>query len=200
MRIVKKEKKIQKFGLHVASTSILENGVACWDPYREYQISASDRVQNKAAKFAQCTGGSVWESLAHRRMTARLCALYKAYNSERAWKDTGDSLQEPYYLSMVYHFWKIRARMMRTDVGKFYFVNRTTAEWNQLLEGMRSPACQTPVFIGNIVGSSVRVSVHKLLATESSRQFVTESSQPVRCQLSKELWKSYRRELRRLLL
>jgi len=31
---------------------ILEYGAACWDPYREGQISALDRVQKKGAKFA----------------------------------------------------------------------------------------------------------------------------------------------------
>jgi hypothetical protein len=31
---------------------ILEYGVGCWDPYRNRQISALDRVQNMAAKFA----------------------------------------------------------------------------------------------------------------------------------------------------
>jgi len=31
---------------------IPEYGAACWDPYREGQIRALDRVQNKAAKFA----------------------------------------------------------------------------------------------------------------------------------------------------
>jgi hypothetical protein len=68
-------------------------------------------------------------------MTARLCALYKAYNSERAWKDIGNRVLVPYYRSRADHFWKIRDRMTRTDVGKFSFVNRTTAEWNQLTEG-----------------------------------------------------------------
>jgi hypothetical protein len=64
-----------------------------------------------------------------------LCALYKACNSERAWKDIGDGLQAPYYLSRVDHFWKITARMIRTDIGKLSFVNRTIAECNQLHEG-----------------------------------------------------------------
>jgi hypothetical protein len=44
-------------------------------------------------------------------------------------------LQAPYYLSRVDHCWNIRARMIRTDVGKFSFVNRRIAEWNQLPEG-----------------------------------------------------------------
>jgi hypothetical protein len=36
-------------------------------------------------------------------MTPRLCALYKAYNGEREWKEIGDRLQAPYYLSRVDH-------------------------------------------------------------------------------------------------
>jgi hypothetical protein len=92
-------------------------------------------VQNKAAKFSHYTGGSVWESLAQHWLTARICALYKAYNGERAWKDIGDRLQAQYYLGRVNHSWKIRARKI-TDVGKFSFVNRTIADWNQLPEGV----------------------------------------------------------------
>ena len=34
---------------------ILKYGAACWDPYREGQISALDNVQKKAAKFAYNT-------------------------------------------------------------------------------------------------------------------------------------------------
>jgi len=34
---------------------ILEYGAACWDPYREGQISALDRVKNKVAKFSHHT-------------------------------------------------------------------------------------------------------------------------------------------------
>jgi hypothetical protein len=45
-----------------------------------------------------------------------MCALYKAYNGERAW-------------SRVDHCWKIRSRKIRTDVRKFSFVNRTIADW-----------------------------------------------------------------------
>jgi hypothetical protein len=65
---------------------ILEYGAACWDQYKECQISALDRVQNKAAKFAHRSGGLDWESLAQCSKTTRMCALYKAYTSERAWK------------------------------------------------------------------------------------------------------------------
>jgi hypothetical protein len=102
MRIVKKGNKNTSL-----VPPVLEYGVACWDPYREYQISALDRVQNKAAKFAHHLGGSDWESLVQRRKIARMCALYKAYTGERAWKTIGDRLLAPSYLSRIDGHWKI---------------------------------------------------------------------------------------------
>jgi len=71
---------------------ILEYEAACWDPYRECQISALARVRNKAAKFAHHSGGSDWESLSHRRKIARMCAFYKAYTGDMAWKAIADGL------------------------------------------------------------------------------------------------------------
>jgi hypothetical protein len=111
-----------------------EYGAECGDPYRECQISALGRIQNKAAKFAHQTRGPVWEPMAQRRWTARMFALYKAYNGEKAWKDIGGRLQASYYCSRVDHCWKIRSRKIRTDVGKFSFVNRTIPDCNWLPE------------------------------------------------------------------
>jgi hypothetical protein len=102
---------------------------------REFQINVLDRVQNKATKFAHHTGGLDWESLAQRRKIALMCALFKAFKGERAWKAIADRLQAPSYLSRVHHNWKIRARKQRTDFGKYSFVNRTITDWNQLSEG-----------------------------------------------------------------
>jgi len=59
---------------------ILEYGAACWDPYREGQISPLDRMQKKAAKFAHHTNSQNWENLASRRKLSRICALFKAYS------------------------------------------------------------------------------------------------------------------------
>jgi len=64
-----------------------------------------------------------------------MCALYKVYTSERAWKAIGDRLQAPSYLSRVNHHWKISARKQRTDIGKYSFVNRSITDWNELPEG-----------------------------------------------------------------
>jgi hypothetical protein len=54
--------------------------------YREGQLNAIDRVQKKTAKFANRTNDSGWETLAQRRQVAGMCALFRAYIGERAWK------------------------------------------------------------------------------------------------------------------
>jgi hypothetical protein len=64
-----------------------------------------------------------------------MCALYKAYNGERVWKDVGDRLQAPYYRSGVDHYCKTRSRKIRTDIWKFSFVNTIIGDWNRLPEG-----------------------------------------------------------------
>ena len=96
------------------------------------QIIALDRVQNKAAKFADYTNNRNWETLASLRKLLRICALFKAYCGEPTWKPISDRLQRPHYLSRVDHERKIRSRGQRTDVGKYSFVNRTIQHWNQL--------------------------------------------------------------------
>ena len=100
---------------------ILDYEAACWNLYREGQISALDRVQKKVAKFAHHTNSPNWETLVLRRKISRICALFQAYSGERAWKPIGDRLQGPHYLSEVDHERKIRSRRQRTDRGKYYF-------------------------------------------------------------------------------
>jgi len=111
---------------------VLGSRATCWDPYREGQISALDRVQKKAAKFAHYTNSLNWGTLVSRRKLSRICALFKAYSGEPAWKHIGDRLQRPHYLSRVGHERKIRSRRHRTDIGKYSFVNWTIQHWNQL--------------------------------------------------------------------
>ena len=98
------------------------------DRCKKFQISSLDRVQNKVGKFAYLSGGTDWESSAQRRKISTMCALYKAHVGERAWKAIGDRLQAQNYLSMIDHFWKIRPRKQRTDIGKYSFVNRSITE------------------------------------------------------------------------
>jgi hypothetical protein len=66
------------------------------------------------------------------RKLSRICALFKAYSGERAWKPIGDRLQQPHYLSKVGHEKKIKSRRHKTDIEKYSLVNRTIRHWYQL--------------------------------------------------------------------
>jgi hypothetical protein len=117
------------------------------DPYRVGQINALDKIQKKVAKFVHHKISLNWESLASRRKVSCLCALYKAYCGERAWKDIGDSLKRPHYLSRVDHVHKIRTRRQRTEIGKYSFVIRTIGDWNQLpAEVLETLPCNPTTF------------------------------------------------------
>jgi len=118
MRVLKKGNRSTKC---LAYTSllrpILEYGSTCWDPRREGQIYASERVQTKAAQFTNHTKDSYWGNSAQRMTIARLWTLFEAYCGGRAWKATRDRLRRAYRLSGVDHVRKIRDRMQRTDIG-----------------------------------------------------------------------------------
>jgi len=110
---------------------ILEYGASCCDQYREDQIKALDRVPKKTSKFANHVNDSGLETLAQRRNIARICAMFKVYTGEWAWKSIGDRLKGPCYLSRDDHIRKIRARKQRTYMGKCSFVNRAVKLWSQ---------------------------------------------------------------------
>jgi hypothetical protein len=133
MRILKKGNSSTKRLAYMSLVRpTLECGAACWDPYREGQISTLDRVQKKAVKSAHHTNSPNLETLASRRKLSGIYALFKAYSGERSWKAIGDILQRPHYLGRVDHKREIRSRRQRTDVGKYSFVNRTIQHWNRL--------------------------------------------------------------------
>jgi len=62
-----------------------------------------DRVQMKTAQFSNNTKDSDWVNLALRRMTTRLCALFKVHSGEGARKAIRNRLRKAYYLSRVGH-------------------------------------------------------------------------------------------------
>jgi len=96
---------------------ILEYGASCWNLNREGQINALDCVQKKVVKFANHTEYLVWKTLAQCRKIALICALFKAYTREQAWKSIDDRLNGPCYLSRNDHNHKIRARKQTTDIS-----------------------------------------------------------------------------------
>ena len=64
MRILKKGNINSKCLAYKSLVSpILEYGAACWNQYKEGEISALDSVQMKAAKFSHHTFSQIWEIL-----------------------------------------------------------------------------------------------------------------------------------------
>ena len=79
MRVIKKGNSYTKSLVYMSlMRPVLEYEASCWDLKRDGQINAVDRVQKKAAKFANHTNDSGWETLAQRRKIARICAVFKA--------------------------------------------------------------------------------------------------------------------------
>jgi hypothetical protein len=95
-------------------------------------------VQKRAAKFAYNVNESGWETLAQRRLIARICALFKPYTGRQAWKAMWDRLLKPYCLSKDDRNRKIWDGKKRKYIGKYSFLNMTIKNWNQLpgLDGM----------------------------------------------------------------
>ena len=87
-------------------------------------------------KFANNINEFGWETVAQRRLIARICAIFKTHTGRWAWKAIGNRLLKPCYPSWGHHNRKIRTRKQRTDVGKYYFVNTTIKGWNQLSAGL----------------------------------------------------------------
>jgi hypothetical protein len=137
---------------------ILEYVFACCDPYREGQKNALDRVQKKAAQFTNHTNDSEWETLVQRRTIARLCALFKAYSVEQAWKAIRDRVQRRNYLSRVDLVRKIKDRKQRTDIGKYSFVNRTIQNWKQPpAETLGTFPCKPKIFRNRVKNSEPKI-------------------------------------------
>ena len=144
MRILKKGNSNTKRLAYMSLVRpILEYGAACWDPSREGQITALDRVKRKRPNLYIMRTVRTWKLWLRVKKLSRICALFKAYSGERAWKAIGGRLQRPHYLSRVDHERKNRSRRQRTDIGKYSFVNRTIQDWKQLpAEVLRTLPCK----------------------------------------------------------
>jgi len=63
MHVLRKGNRYTKSSAYTSLVHpVLEYGSACWDPRREGQINALDRVQKKAAQFTYYMKDSDWET------------------------------------------------------------------------------------------------------------------------------------------
>jgi hypothetical protein len=151
MRVLKNRNRNTKSSVYTSFLHhILEYGSACWDPCREGEINALDRIQKNPAQFTNHTKDYGWESLAQRRTIALLCARFKPYFGERAWEAIHDRLRRLYYLCRVDHVRKIRDKKQRTHIRKYSFINRIIKKWNQLpAEALGIFPCKPKIFKNN---------------------------------------------------
>lgn len=160
MRILKGapfEIKVQAYKTLVRPA--LEYAGAIWDPYHECEIMELEKVQRKAARkvkgfkkwwteetdingkkirryesMGKLTNDLGWDALELRRKRDRLCKLFKASRDFPGWGEITSFLQRGIYKGRGDHDWKFKRDIIKTDVGKFSFINRTVSEWNLLPE------------------------------------------------------------------
>jgi hypothetical protein len=136
--LIKESSNTKSWTLTSLVRPFVDYGASCWDPYRECQINASDSVQRKAAKFANHTNDSVWETLVQRRKIAHICVFLKLYAWERTWKVIGDRLKEPCHLSRDDNDLKL---------GSGNKENWTIKQWYQLpAEVLATTHCKLYIF------------------------------------------------------
>ena len=139
---------------------LMEYGSAVWDPYKETDKNALEKVQSIAVR--RVTGrmkrwriernnkGVIcklwesptemkkemcWESLESRRKVARLCNLYKIREGARGWNELSLIVKERSYKGRTGKGGLLHEPRAKKNCGKFSFVARTTREWNQLACG-----------------------------------------------------------------
>ncbi|KAJ4426421.1 hypothetical protein ANN_27235 [Periplaneta americana] len=133
MRVLRKgSDKSKEIAYKSLVRPVMEYGAACWDPYRLEHIQTLEKIKKRALKCCRNNSPLEWDTLTDRRTRIRLCALFKTYRGEPAWREIKNRLQQSNYSSRNDHSYKLRERRQRTDTGKFSFLNRTIRDWNAL--------------------------------------------------------------------
>ena len=108
MRILKKGNSNTKSLAYMSLVRlILEYGAASWDPYREGQISALDRVQKKAAKFAHHNNSPNWETW---ESSKRLWTFYKCTHAR-----THTTRRTAFFIKCYFHLQSITEVSVNTE-------------------------------------------------------------------------------------
>jgi hypothetical protein len=160
MSILKKGNNTKHLAYTALVRLLFEYGAVCRDLHREGRLSALNRLQKIAAKFANNINESGWKTLEQLRLIARICTLVRTYTRGRGWKAIGDRPLKPCYLSTADHNQKIRTRKQRTGVGKYTFKNRTIKSQNQLPAGLLAPfPCKLNMFRKRVKNKGIEVGI-----------------------------------------
>ena len=75
-----------------------------------------------------------WSTLEVRRELDRLCGMHKAVNQVRGWEEITSKIEYSNRIGRGDHAKKMCVKQVKTDVGKYSFINRTVKSWNALNE------------------------------------------------------------------
>ena len=131
----------------------LEYGMKAGDPYRQGQKADLEMIQRRAARrvlnkyhryepegvydsATDMVKGLGWTSLEERRELDRLCGMYKIVNHHKGWEEMSGRILRNERLGRGDHTKKLCVDQVRTDVGKYSFLNRTVKDWNSLDENV----------------------------------------------------------------
>ena len=119
----------------------MEYASSVWDPSAEGMKHDIEMVQRRAVRFAlnnyrressvsDMLSTIGWDTLEHRRKVARLCHMFKFYDSSRP--DIENIILRPNYIGRNDHPKKIRRIQSRLLPYHNSFFPKTIREWNQL--------------------------------------------------------------------
>jgi len=83
MSILKKGNNTKHLAYTALVRLLFEYGAVCRDLHREGRLSALNRLQKIAAKFANNINESGWKTLEQLRLIARICTLVRTYTRGR---------------------------------------------------------------------------------------------------------------------
>ncbi|KAJ4440163.1 hypothetical protein ANN_08301 [Periplaneta americana] len=88
MRVLRKgSDKSKEIAYKSLVRPVMEYGAACWDPYRLEHIKTLEKIQKRAFKRCRKNSPLKWDTLTDRKTRIRLCALFKTYRGEPAWRE-----------------------------------------------------------------------------------------------------------------
>lgn len=133
--------RVKSQAYHSFVRPIVEYASTVWDPYNKNDIQRVEMVQRRAARYVtnryrnRSSVGDMldslqWETLEHRRQTARLCMLFKidrqlvAIDRQR--------MIPPRKLTRKMHPKSFQVPSCSSDYRKWSFFPRTIRDWNNL--------------------------------------------------------------------
>jgi hypothetical protein len=131
---------------------------SCFTDVVDFEII--EKIQRRAARKVMSKYGPndmiselEWDTLERRRTAAKLVAMSKIINEEKAWKDFTNLVDKSRFPGRNKYICKLQIRRYNKDMGRHSFLGSTIPEWNNLVTGsvkvLRAVVGWYKVFFGN---------------------------------------------------